>query len=198
MTGITPDLLNRCKKGDRKAQSTLYECCFGFLMSTCLRYTRNEDDAHSYLNLAFYKILTKLDSFKIDLSFQAWSKKVLINSILDEIRKDKRYRQHVSLEEESSMSSQGNPVLFETEAVSAEEIYAYIRSLPPMTATVFNLYAIDGYKHKEIGKQLGMSDNTSKWHYHEARRKLQMMVLEGLEKKKEVNAIELEKVEIDR
>lgn len=164
-------------------------------MSACLRYTHNEDDAHAYLNLAFYKILTKLDTFKVDLSFKAWIKRVLINSILDEIKKDKRYRQHVVAGEEVTVKENHQEVLFESEAVSAEEIYAYIRSLPPMTATVFNLYALDGYKHKEIGAKLGMSENTSKWHYHEAKKKLQILVLEGLDKKKELIP-ELEKMAI--
>jgi RNA polymerase sigma-70 factor (ECF subfamily) len=186
MTGVSQDLLQRCKKGDRKAQSKLYETCFGYLMSICLRYTHNEDDAHLYLNLAFFKILTKLGTFKVNSSFKAWIKTILINTILDEIKKKKRYRQHVVPSEDHTASQASSSMLFDSDAVSAEEIYGFIRNLPAMTATVFNLYAMDGYKHKEIGEKLGMSENTSKWHYHEAKKRLQKMVLESIEKKKAV------------
>lgn len=186
MTGVTKELLHRCSKGDRQAQSKLYETCFGYLMSTCLRYTHNEDDAHAYLNLAFFKILTKLNTYKVDHSFKAWIKTILINSILDEIKKNKRYRQHVVPGEDHTVPQASSPMLFDSDAVSAEEIYGFIRELPAMTATVFNLYAMDGYKHREIGEKLGMSENTSKWHYHEAKKRLQKMVLERTEKKKAI------------
>ena len=196
MKGITPEILKRCKRGDRKAQSELYEACFGFLMAVCRRYTRNEDDAHAYLNLAFYKILTKLNRYKTDLNFKAWSKTILVNSIIDEIRKDKRYRQYVGLAEETGQQAMSADLLFESDAVDAEEIYQYIRSLPPVTATVFNLYALDGYKHREIGKKLGMSENTSKWHFHEAKKRLQVMVIKGMERKKKAHMNKAEAVEI--
>ena len=111
MTGISQELLHRCQKGDRQAQSSLYEICFGYLMSICLRYTHNEDDAHAYLNLAFFKILTKLKTYKVDRSFKAWIKTILINSILDEIKKNKRYRQHVVPGEDHSMPQASSQML---------------------------------------------------------------------------------------
>lgn len=171
MTSITPKLLKACQKNDKNAQSKLYEVCFGFLMPVAMRYASCQDDAMAYLNLGFYKILKSLKQLKDPQAFQAWSRRVLIHAILDEIKKERRYQERVVLKEEQSSDELPDDFLME-ERIDAEEIYAAIRSLPPVTASVFNLYAIDGYKQKEIAEMLGIQIGTVKWHYAEARKQL--------------------------
>ncbi|MEO0897191.1 MAG: RNA polymerase sigma factor [Bacteroidota bacterium] len=171
MTQVTLKLLRACRKKDRRAQSMLYEHCFGFLMPVAMRYANCEDDARAYLNMGFYKILKKLDQLKDINAFQGWAKRVLITTILDQLRKEKRYTDKVLHTEDSQGEEIPDAWLNESD-IDAEEIYAAIRSLPPMTASVFNMYAIDGYKQKEIAELLKIQLGTVKWHYAEARKRL--------------------------
>lgn len=179
MTNITPTLIQRCRQRDQRAQSELYRLCYGFLMPVCYRYASSDDDPMEFLNVGFYKVLANLKKYKSNIPFEAWSKRVVINAILDELRKKKRYRSHVrSSEELTGNSGDESFVLSEIDQeTSAEEIYEDIRELPNTTGSVFNLYAIDGYKHKEIAKKLGISEGTSKWHYSEARKRLKAKII---------------------
>lgn len=145
------------------------------LMPVCMRYCKNEEEAREYLNLGFYKILTQLKKYPEHVPFEAWSKRVLINLIIDELRKKKTYRKHVEVLEDKTVGEEGG-YNFEQPEISAEEIYGFIRSLPPKTAAVFNLYALDGYTHKEVAGLLKIGEGTSKWHYSEARKQLKAMI----------------------
>ncbi|MCI4669828.1 MAG: RNA polymerase sigma factor [Bacteroidia bacterium] len=171
MTSITQKLIKACRKKDKKAQSKLYELCYGILMPIAMRYATCQDDAMAYLNLGFYKILKNLDKLKDIQAFPAWARKVLIHSILDELKKEKRYNEKIVLGDENGKEELPDDFLQEAH-ISAEDIYHAIRSLPPVTASVFNLYAIDGYKQKEIAEMLGVQIGTVKWHYAEARKRL--------------------------
>jgi RNA polymerase sigma factor (sigma-70 family) len=174
---ISPDLIQQCIRRDRIAQSKLYKACYGHLMPVCMRYARCEDDAKEYLNLGFYKILTRLKKYKPQVPFLAWAKRVLIHTIIDEMRRNKLYRKHLTLNGSTVREDEGEGERpFDEQAVSAEDIYRYIQNLPPVTGSVFNLYAIDGYKHREIAKLLKISEGTSKWHYAEARKRLILMI----------------------
>lgn len=179
MPQIDTALLKRCQKRDQRAQSELYRLCFEFLMPICYRYAGNDDDAMEFLNMGFYKVMANLKKYSPKVPFEAWCKRVVINTILDELRKKKRYRKHVSSSDEL-LNFQTNEPMIDPEIdqeTSADEIYEDIRGLPRTTASVFNLYAIDGYKHKEIAKKLGISEGTSKWHYSEAKKALRAKIL---------------------
>ncbi|MEM7367208.1 MAG: RNA polymerase sigma factor [Bacteroidota bacterium] len=179
MSQIDTALLKRCQKRDQRAQSELYRLCFVFLMPICYRYAGSEDDAMEFLNMGFYKVISNLKKYSPKIPFEAWCKRVVINTILDELRKKKRYRKHVSSSDEL-LEFQSNEPMIDPEIdqeTSADEIYEDIRHLPRTTASVFNLYAIDGYKHKEIAKKLGISEGTSKWHYSEAKKRLKAKIL---------------------
>ena len=175
MTDPHIQLIKACIKKDKQAQSKLYELCFGYLYPVCLRYATCEDDAKEYLNLGFYKILKNLKKLHKRESFLPWSKRVMINSILDELKKKKRYQNHVQLSDIAQLETASGTIQFD-ENLGAQEIYLAIRSLPPQTASVFNLHAIDGYKHKEIAQMLGISEGTVKWHYSDARKRLQKLL----------------------
>ena len=186
MAQIDPLLLKQCMQKDQRAQSKLFELCFGFLMPICLRYAKCEDDAHEYLNLGFYKILRNLKKRPPEAPFIAWARRVQINAILDELRKDKRYRDRIQVGDHQTLPEKNLTIDYDSLPLEAEDIHRMIRSLPPTTATVFNLYAIDGYKHREIAKMLKIPEGSSKWHYSEARKRLQKMILHTQRTKKKV------------
>jgi RNA polymerase sigma factor (sigma-70 family) len=170
---IGQELLKACKSNDRRAQHQLYKLSFHFLMKVCSRYVHNKEDALSYLNNGFLKILTNLDKYKTEIPFESWAKKVMIHSVIDEFRKNKNYMQK-EVHRDFTLS-ENDCYIDSSEAdskLSAEDIYKLIKELPPMTASVFNLYVIDGYNHREIGEMLGISEGTSKWHLSNARVKL--------------------------
>ena len=173
---ISKDILKKCKKNDRKAQFLLYKECYGVLMSVCLRYEKNKDDAEVLLNLAFYKILSKMDLYKDNVPFEAWIRRITINTVIDEYRKKKRDR-HIFLEKiEGHVPIQVMDFNEADEKFDAEELEIMIRELPETSQKVFNLYIVDGYNHKEIGEMLGISEGTSKWHLSTARKTLRKML----------------------
>lgn len=172
---LNKNLLKDCKKNKEAAQRELYRVCFNTLMSIANRYSNNRQDAVSLVNLGFLKIITNLGKYKEAIPFKSWISRVMINSIIDEYRKSKKYRENILLSNDGSLDNYEEhlqiPNLGEQD-VDAEELLTRIRALPEVTGKVFNLYAIDGYNHREIAGMLKISEGTSKWHLHFARKKL--------------------------
>lgn len=178
---IEAHLLERCARGERKAQYELYKLCYGILMAVCFRYERNKEDAEFLLNKAFLKILNNLDSYSPSVPFEAWIRRITINTAIDEYRKSQRSKVDY-VEEPMQLASLTEMDYNEAEKrFDAEELLSLIQKLPPVSQKVFNLYIIDGYNHKEIAEQLGMSEGTSKWHLSSARKKLQEMMRKLME-----------------
>ncbi len=171
---ITPEILESCKSDDRKAINTLYEYCFRLLMPVCFRYNTNEEDARASLNNGFLKILKGLEKVEGEINFNAWSKRIMVNTLIDEYRKNKKYNTRVTRsddERELDYYSTGDRNNAESN-LGYENIMMLVQELPATTATVFNMYVVEGYSHKEIGKALEMSEGTSKWHLSTARKAL--------------------------
>ena len=141
-------------------------------MHIAMPYARDEQDAADVLGSAFLKVFRSIASFDTAKgSFHAWLKKIIINESLDHIKQRSRFNSRELQEADEPYID--NSII---EKISFEEIMHLIRQLPPATHAVFVLFAIDGYSHKEIGQQLGISDGTSKWHLSEARKILQKKV----------------------
>src|SRR5690554_2214709 len=178
-------LLKACKKNKRKAQEELYEACYLFLLPICKRYHKNEHDARAIYNIAFMKIIDNLSKLDLDeVPFAAWAKRVMTNTLIDEYRKNKKYRENISKrdqERELEYHSAGvrNNAENDFGEASIMELLEYLK---PATKRVFMLYVIEGYSHKEIGEILEMSDGTSKWHLSTARKELKVL----LEKKEKI------------
>lgn len=170
------ELLQQCIQENRKAQLALYKQCYGILMSVCYRYEKNREEAEELLNLSFFKILTHLKNYNTAVPFEAWIRRITINTAIDEYRK--KQRQQLDYYEEPSIAANMEQLDYNQadQNYDAEELTNMIRQLPPLSQKVFNLYIIDGYSHKEIGQQLQMSEGTSKWHLSNARKKLQLML----------------------
>jgi len=173
---IQPQLIQLCIKHDRKAEYDLYKQIYSYLMSICVRYSRDTDTANESLNLGYLKILTNLQSYKPEVPFKAWIRRVMVNTLIDEYRKNKRQKEHVTYVEEYYDNSDYSEVNEALSKISCEQIHKLINELPNATKEVFNLYVIDGYTHKEIGGLLGISEGTSKWHLSEARQKLKLKI----------------------
>jgi RNA polymerase sigma factor (sigma-70 family) len=161
-----------CKKGDRKCQEALYKNYYRAMMTICIRYTKNENDAVEVLNNGFLKVFRNIRKFNASQgSVYTWIRKIMINSCLDFIRGNQN-ASHAALSEAVDAHIPAEALI----NIKAGELLIMVRKLPPATRAVFNLYVIEGYNHKEIGELLGISDGTSKWHLSEAKRALQKMI----------------------
>jgi RNA polymerase sigma-70 factor (ECF subfamily) len=169
---IQPHLIAQCIKQDRKAEYELYKQSYSYLMSICMRYSRDKDTASEMLNVGYLKILTNLSSYRPDIPFRAWIRRIMVNTLIDEYRKNKREKERLLYVEEYFDSSDYSEVNEALNRINCGQIMEGINQLPEATKKVFNLFVIDGYSHKEIGEMLAISEGTSKWHLNAARQKL--------------------------
>ncbi len=171
---ITTEILKSCMRDDRKAINHLYEYGFNLLMPICFRYNKNEEDARSSYNVGFLKILNGLPNLDEKANFNAWARRIMVNSLIDEYRKNKRYTDKImKSDDETTLDYYSTGSSNEAESnMGVDDIMQLVKELPSTTAIVFNLYVIEGYAHKEIAEQLDMSEGTSKWHLSTARKLL--------------------------
>jgi RNA polymerase sigma-70 factor (ECF subfamily) len=166
-------LVKSCLKGEKSSQRQFYDLYSRKMMGVCLRYANDVADAEDFLQEGFIKVFQKLKSFEFKGSLEGWVRKIIINSILDTLRKQGNvsFTEHIdlanSIEESSSIYQQLN----------AKELLKIIQELPIGYRTVFNLYAIEGYQHNEISKMLNITESTSKSQYLKAKEQLQKRVI---------------------
>jgi RNA polymerase sigma factor (sigma-70 family) len=141
-------------------------------MAICWRYAESKEEAIEFANHGFLKVLLNLKKYKTKVPFELWARRVVINEVIDQLRKKKRYREKIEIREENEMPQIESPELNEAQAERIEWIKKKSRDLPNVTGKVFNLYAFDGYKHQEIAEMLNISEGTSQWHYSVAKQKL--------------------------
>ncbi|MEO8112422.1 MAG: sigma-70 family RNA polymerase sigma factor [Ginsengibacter sp.] len=169
------DIVNSCKAGNRQAQEKLYRNFYRVMMSLCLRYTKNETDAMDVLNTGFYKVFKNIQKYEpAQASFYTWMRTIIINGCLDHIKSKQKIIQEAQLTDAIDVHISPEVI----SKMKSAHLLHLIRKLAPATQTVFNLFVIEGYSHKEIANLLGISDGTSKWHLSEARKNLQQMINE--------------------
>ncbi len=142
-------------------------------MAICRRYANSNYEADDLLNLGYMKILTNLDKYQPKIPFAVWMRRVLINTIIDEHRKNIKHNESINYVEnhfDSVVSFEVNEAI---DNLNLEEIQKCIELLPNVSKKVFNLFVVDGYSHKEIADLLNISEGTSKWHVNFSRQKLQ-------------------------
>ncbi len=175
---IEQELLRQCIEMERKAQFALYKQLYSFLMSICIRYCKNREDAQSLMNLGYLKLLNNLEKYRQEIPFGLWARRLMINTIIDEYRKNKKekelleYHDFTDRREDETMVEINDAV----KRMDAQEIQRHIDKLPNVTKKVFNLFVVDGFGHKDIAEMLGMSEGTSKWHLNNAREKLKATI----------------------
>jgi RNA polymerase sigma factor (sigma-70 family) len=167
-------LIAACISNDRTAQRKLYELYAGRLFAVAMRYVKNREEAQDVLQDAFVKIFRKLDTFRFDCPFEGWLKKIVTNTALNQLRDRPDYNTHFDIEQ-ASESIESNENLLA--GFQYQQLIEMIARLPDGCQTIFNLYAIEGYPHKEIAEMLGISDGTSKSQYSRAKVLLQSMIL---------------------
>ncbi|PCI98855.1 MAG: RNA polymerase subunit sigma-24 [Flavobacteriales bacterium] len=181
MLEISTQLIKKVEKKERKAQIELYRLCFNDLMSIASRYNKNEEDSALLVNNCFLKIIDNLNKYNSSKPFQAWIRRIAINEVIDDYRKNKK-RKELFVDTENIESNEGQSFSEIDHKIEAEELNNMLFELPKATRTVFSLIAIDGYSHKEIAKQLNISLETSKWHMKEARKRLKIMLIQKQQK----------------
>lgn len=160
-------IIEGCARHNRKAQQVLYNQYSRLLLGICLRYSADKAEAEDILQESFLKIFFNIKDFSGTGSFTGWLRKVTVNTAITHYHKNLKYRYHVEIEEYVSVET--GVASFEEDFFTSEELYKVLNSLPTGYRMVFNLYAIEGYKHKEIAEIMGIDTNTSKSQYSRAK-----------------------------
>lgn len=179
------EIIQGCIENNRKSQGQLFKLFYGKMMSVCMRYHRNPDDAQEILQVGFIKVFEKLGAYDHTGSFEGWLRRIFANTAIDAIRKSKKDPIRKDKDEEFVLDSV-NPVVEEEEielkSLKAEIALEAINQLTPAYRAVFNLYVIEEYTHKEIGELLGVTEGTSKSNLAKAKMNLQKILKEKFEK----------------
>lgn len=160
-------IIDGCAKHDRKAQKVLYDRYSRFLLGICLRYASDRMEAEDILQESFLKIYFNIKDFSGSGSFIGWLRKVAVNTAITHYHRNLKFRYHIDIEDYISVET--GTVSFEEDMFTSEELFKVMNELPPGYRVVFNLYAVEGYKHKEIAELLGIDTNTSKSQYSRAK-----------------------------
>ncbi|MEO7982869.1 MAG: sigma-70 family RNA polymerase sigma factor [Bacteroidota bacterium] len=159
-------LVKDCLKGKPEAQRSLYEQFAKTMLGVCYRYTKSFNDAEDVLQDGFVKVFSGLQQYKFEGELGAWIRRIMVNTALNFLKKNKKYRDEMVFTEQPL-----HPVADTNPAINleAKELADLIRQLPQGYQTIFNMYAVEGYTHVEIGELLGISDGTSRSQYARAR-----------------------------
>jgi len=167
-------IVKKCKTYDKKAQKELYDVYSPVLFGVCLRYSKSQTDAEDILQEGFVKIFTKINNFSGKGSFEGWMRRIIVNTAISHYHKNKKHKEVFDIDEIQETDIEG--ASFDTVDFTKEELFSVINKLPEGYRIVFNMYAIEGYKHKEIAAELNISENTSKSQYSRAKDKLKKML----------------------
>ena len=160
-------IIEGCAKHDRRSQQLLYDKYSRVLLGICMRYAEDKAEAEDILQDSFLKIFFSIKDFSGTGSFAGWLRKVAVNTAITHYHKNLKHRYHIDIEE--YVSAETGISSFEESFYTSEELYIVMNELPAGYRMVFNLYAIEGYKHKEIAEMLGIDTNTSKSQYSRAK-----------------------------
>lgn len=167
--------IEEAKRGDRKAQKAIYDALADKMFAVCLRYMGDRQAAEDVLQDGFVSLYTKLGSFLGEGSFEGWARRIFVNTALMSLRKRDVLKQSDDVEAAVDIAATTPSA---TSSIGYKELLKMIASLPPGLRTVFNMYVIEGYSHKEIGEALGIEEVTSRSQLQRARVMLQKKIKE--------------------
>ena len=173
-TSAHSTMLEGCLAGNALAQRKLYETYYGKMMSICMRYAKDREEARDILHEGFMKVYKNLHLYEPHRPLEVWIKKIMINTAIDHYRKNKKEPYHVDIDQAYAESDPSH--ISAIHQISAEEIIKLVQELSPAYRTVFNLYVIEGYSHNEIAEMLGINVGTSKSNLAKARQRLQELI----------------------
>ncbi len=166
------ELIKGCMREDINCQKMLFERYSGKMMAVCVRYARHRLEAEDILQESFVKVFDNLDKFKFTGSFEGWIRRIVVNTALKTHQKKSFTNEKFALEHFPDKAEA--PVAFSR--LGEQELLGMIARLPDGYKAVFNLYAIDGYSHKEIAQQLNIKESTSRSQLVKARKMLQVQL----------------------
>ena len=169
------ELIRSCIDGDRKSQKALYDRLAPRMFPVCIRYIGDRAQAEDVLQDGFITLFTKLESYKGDGSFEGWARRVFVTTALMTLRKKDALKMTEELDTARGMKAE---TVSQTQHIGYQELMKLVTSLPPGFRTVFNMYSIEGYSHKEIADMLGISETTSRTQLSRARIWLQKKIKE--------------------
>ena len=168
-------LIESCIKGDRASQKVLYDRLAARMLPVCMRYVGDRELAEDVLQDGFVTLFTRLDTYKGEGSFEGWARKIFVTTALMNLRKKDALKMSDDLEAARSLKAETSSQI---QNLGYKELMNMIMELPAGFRTVFNMYAIEGYSHKEIGEMLGISETTSRTQLSRARISLQNKIKE--------------------
>ena len=163
-------IIDKCRKGDRSAQKNLYDYLAPKMFAVCLRYMGDRMPAEDILQDGFITLFSKLDSYSGEGSFEGWARKIFVNTALMSLRKTDALKLSDDLEEAGNLSSD---ISSQIQNIGYKEIMKIVMKLPDGYRTVFNMFVVEGFSHKEIAQALNISEVTSRSQLQRARMILQ-------------------------
>jgi len=168
-------LVKACISGNASAQKEFYDLFAKKMMGVCLRYTNNYEEAQDVLQDGFIKVFNKLSKFINKGSLEGWVRRIMVNTALDHYRKNKKFQKDVEIDAVSFKLEKQEYIV---ESINAQDLLKIIQTIPEGYRVVFNLFAIEGYSHKEIAEQLGVTESTSKSQFSRAKKMLRNILIE--------------------
>lgn len=164
-TNELQELIQGCARNERGAQEKLYHLFYPRMMGVVRRYIDHTEQAEEVLNNGFLRAFQKIDQYTFQGSFEGWLRKIVFHAVSDYVKQNSRYNEKIMLVEKDQYVEKDH-----ADRMYYNELLEMVQSLPVATRSVFNMYVMEGLSHKEIGKVLGISEGTSKWHLSEGRR----------------------------
>jgi len=161
------EIIDGCSRHDRRSQQELYDRYSRFLLGVCMRYSNDKAEAEDILQDSFLKIYFNIKEYSGTGSFTGWLRKVAVNTAITHYHKNLKHRYHIDIDEYVSVET--GVTSFEEDFFTSDELFKVLNELPAGYRMVFNLYAVEGYKHKEIAEILSIDTNTSKSQYSRAK-----------------------------
>ena len=168
---IHQEIIDQCKEGDQKAQFRLYKLYYKPMYSVCMRLINQADEAEDIMQEAFLNAFRNIDTYRGEVSFGAWLKRIVINRSLDHLKKKK-----LKLEEINDKTAQIADYQMEMKEVNVEVIKNAIQQLPDGYRVVLSLFLIEGYDHEEISQILGITNSNSRTQFLRAKNKLRELL----------------------
>jgi RNA polymerase sigma factor (sigma-70 family) len=159
------ELIQKCINQDPVSQRLLYERYSGIMYAVCLRYSTDADHAKDLLQEGFIRVFGHLGSYKFEGSFEGWVRRIFVNTAIENYRRNQKGKYFEEYDDKHDRSVSPDAV----SNLNMEELISLIQKLPDGYRTVFNLYVIEGYSHKEIAEELGITESTSKTQLRKAR-----------------------------
>jgi RNA polymerase sigma-70 factor (ECF subfamily) len=170
------ELIRGCRNNERKYQELLYRKFAKKMYGICLSYAKDRNMAQDILQDGFVKVFEHMDTFREDGSLEGWIRRIITNTALDHLRKKSRLHEFIDDNKEVEERERlDNSIL---EKINTDGIFSLIKQLPEGARAVFNLYAVEGFTHKEIAQKLAITEGTSKSQFKRARSLLKSLLSE--------------------